>query len=210
MLWIVAALPAGAGAWMQEHRKGFLSFSGFYDETERFGGTIYLEYGLRPKLTIGAKVDASMVYGQVPNGSGFVFLRKPIPIERHEFKIAYEIGLGSTFAETYEPLLHTALSYGRGIKAWNKYGWIAIDGSVEWALHDGSDTRKLDTTVGLSVTDRFKVMMQVFVSDTDGNTTTTLAPSVVWQPRPTAPSFVVGIEDKDGILALKLGMWRSF
>ena len=53
-------------------------------------------------------------------------------------------------------------------------------------------------------------MMQVFVSETDGDVSTTLAPSVIWQPKPDAASVVFGIEGEDGTFALKLGLWRSF
>ncbi|APX13579.1 hypothetical protein [Tateyamaria omphalii] len=210
LLSIFGAWPAGAGAWMREHGTGFLSYSGVYQETGKLDGSVYLEYGLRPKLTLGAKVDMDMTYGRAGNGTGFLFLRKPILIKEREYKIAYELGIGSTFGDNSESLLRTVLSYGRGIKAWDRYGWLAIDGTVEWALGDGPDTLKLDTTFGLTLNDRFKVMMQMFVSDTDGETGPTLAPSIIWQPRPKAPSFVVGIEGKDGVLALKLGMWRSF
>ncbi|WP_147107301.1 hypothetical protein [Tateyamaria sp. syn59] len=195
---------------MREHRTGFLSYSGVYQETGKLDGSAYFEYGLRPKLTLGAKVDIDMTYGRPGNGSGFVFFRKPITLRDRNYKIAYEVGLGATFDDTSEPFVRTALSYGRSIKMWDRYGWLAIDGAVEWALDEGQDALKLDTTLGLSINDKFKVMMQVFVSETNGKTGTTLAPSVVWQPRPKAPSFVFGIEGKDGILALKLGMWRSF
>lgn len=207
LLWSQSAL---AGAWMQEHKQGFLSYSTVYDDTGRLDGTIYLEYGLRPKLTFGAKVDVDMTSGQVGDGTAFVFARKPIPTGDRAFKLAYDFGVGSTFGGETDPILRAGFSYGRGIKAWDKHGWLAIDAAAEWTIDDTPDTYKLDTTLGLALSDRFKVMMQVFVSETGGDVTTTLAPSLIWQPRPKAPSFVIGIEGEDGTFALKLGMWRSF
>ncbi|MBY5934773.1 hypothetical protein KUV51_17330 [Tateyamaria omphalii] len=195
---------------MQEHRKGFLSYSGVYEETGKLDGSVYLEYGLRPKLTLGAKIDVNMTSGRMGDGTGFLFFRKPVRTGERAYKIAYDIGLGSTFGGNSDPLLRTGLSYGRGIKMWDRYGWLAIDGAIEWALDDNPDMLKLDTTIGLNLNDRFKVMMQVFVSDTDGQTATTLAPSLVWQPKPKGRSFVFGVEGEDGIFALKLGIWRSF
>lgn len=206
-LWAHGAL---AGAWLQEHKSGFLSYSAVYDDTGRLDGSVYLEYGLRPKLTLGAKVDVDMTLGQIGDGTALVFARKPIPTGDRKFKLAYDIGIGATFGGETEPLLRAGLSYGRGIKAWDKYGWLAIDGALEMTLDDSPDTYKLDTTLGLTLNDRFKVMMQVFVSETGGELTTTLAPSLVWQPKPEAPSFVIGIEGEGGTLALKFGMWRSF
>ncbi|WP_299555460.1 hypothetical protein [uncultured Tateyamaria sp.] len=209
---LLLALAPGAqgGAWLQEHKKGFLSYSGVYEETGRLDGTLYAEYGFRPKLTLGVKVDVDMTQGRLGEGTAFVFMRKPIPTGEREYKLAYDIGIGSTFGLVMEPLLRTGLSYGRGIKLWDRHGWMAVDGAVEWAIDQGPDTLKLDSTLGLALNDRFKVMMQVFVTSADGDASATLAPSVIWQPKPDGASFVLGLEGEDGILALKLGMWRSF
>ncbi|WP_299649588.1 hypothetical protein [uncultured Tateyamaria sp.] len=208
---LLAGTGAMAGAWLQEHRKGFLSYSSVYEESGRLDGSLFIEYGLRPKLTLGAKVDVDMTSGRLGNGTAFVFLRKPIPTGEREYKLAYEIGVGSTFGIAMDPLLRTGLSYGKGIKVWEKYGWLAVDGAVEWAIDDGPNTLKIDSTFGLTLNDRFKVMMQVFVSSADGDVSTTLAPSLIWQPKkPKAPSIVVGIEGEEGVLALKFGMWQSF
>lgn len=210
LLLLALAPGAQAGAWLQEHKKGFLSYSGVYEETGRLDGTVYIEYGLRPKLTLGAKVDADMTQGQLGEGTAFVFIRKPIPTSKKNYKLAYDIGMGSTFGLATEPLLRTGVSYGRGITVKERHGWVAIDAAVEWAVNEGPDTLKLDSTVGLALNDRFKVMMQVFVTSADGNASATFAPSVIWQPRPDGASLVLGLEDEDGTLALKLGLWRSF
>ena len=77
LIWF-GATPATAGAWMQEHGKGFLSFSGVYSQTRALDGALFLEYGLRPRLTLGAKVDMDMTYGRMGDGTAFVFMRKPI------------------------------------------------------------------------------------------------------------------------------------
>lgn len=204
LLLMTLASGAQAGAWLQEHKKGFLSYSIVYEETGRLDGTFYAEYGARPKLTLGAKIDAQMTLGRLGGGTGFLFFRKPIPTGDRDYKLAYDIGIGGTFRMVMEPLLRTGLSYGRGIKLGERHGWVALDGAVEWALDEGPNTLKLDSTIGLGINDRFKVMMQVFATSADSNT------SVIWQPKPDGASFVLGVEDEDGILALKLGLWRSF
>lgn len=210
LLLILLAPSASAGAWLQEHGQGFLSFSGTYDELGRTDGTAYIEYGLRPKLTLGAKVDGNMVQGRLGDGAAFVFARKPIPTGERSFKLAYELGIGATFGAETQELVRTALSYGRGLTFGKRYGWLALDAIAELPLSDGTDTYKIDSTLGLTLNDRFKVMMQVFVSHSGGETATTLAPALIWQPQKDGASFVFGVEGEDGILALKLGLWSTF
>lgn len=207
---LVLADPAAGGAWLREDGTGFLAYSGVYNEDGRLDGSLYLEYGFRPKLTLGAKVDIDMTDGRAGDGTAFLFGRKAIPTGERRFKLAYEFGIGSTFGDDSEMLLRTGLSYGRGITLWNRNGWVAVDSAVEWALQDGNDTAKLDATFGLTLNHRFKVMMQAFYSETDGASTTTLAPSVIWQRNKETPSYQLGVEAKEGEFALKLGVWRTF
>lgn len=214
-LFLIAALmltqPANAGAWLRNEGTGFLSFGSTIDEFGRSFGSAYGEYGLRSKLTLGAKVDVDMTAGQIGNGSAYVFARKPIATGTHKYKLAYELGIGGTIEQDPSALLRTGLSYGRGYAAWDRAGWVAIDSALEWVESDDSFTVKLDSTVGITLSDRFKVMFQVFYSQTESEATTTLAPSLIWQPKPDIDrSYQLGIEAKDGVLGLKLGVWRSF
>ena len=204
------ATAAPAGAWLRAQGTGFVATSVLHSADGHSDSALYFEYGVRPKLTLGIKLDANMIYGQLSGGSGFAFARRPIPTGDRPYKLAYELGLGATLGTTTDPLVRTGLSYGRGIKWREKYGWFAMDFAVEWSLGDVPHTVKLDTTLGLGVTDRTKVMMQVFVSDTDSNTSFTLAPSLIWQPRPKRPSYQIGVEAEQGDVSLKLGLWQEF
>ncbi|WP_299287312.1 hypothetical protein [uncultured Tateyamaria sp.] len=206
----LAAYPADAGAWLREHKTGFLAFSGTVDENSETEGSVYAEYGLRPKLTLGFKGDANLPQGRLGEGSVFLFARLPIHTGDKPYKLAYEIGLGGTFGLDFEPMVRTGLSYGRGLSFGETSGWFAVDAAVEWAQGDASDIRKLDTTVGVNLSERFKVMMQVFYTGTDLGDFFTYAPSLIWQPTPKTPSFQIGVESDDGILSLKLGLWRTF
>jgi len=207
---LLVSRPVFAGAWLQEDGHAFLAYSVVYTEDNRLDGSLYAEYGLRPRLTLGLKVDVDMTNGQMGDGTAFVFARKPIGTGKRKFKLAYDFGLGSTFGGDMRPLLRTGLSYGRGFQLRDRDGWIGIDSAVEWAINDGSDTYKIDGTIGLALNDHFKVMVQCFVSLTGNDMTTTLAPSLIWQPGDKGQSFQFGLEGKDGVLALKIGMWRSF
>jgi hypothetical protein len=208
---LILAGPAAGGAWMRAEGTGFLAFSNVYSEVGTLDGGLYAEYGVRPNLTLGIKVDANMIQGRVGAGTAFVFMRRPVPMIDRPFQLAYELGIGSTFGTDTEALMLTGLSYGRGTRIGQYRGWLAVDGSVEWALGgNGSSTGKLDTTLGLTLSDRFKVMMQVFHSQTDSASSTTLAPSLIWQPRPDASSYQFGLENEGGAVAVKFGVWRSF
>lgn len=209
VLWCAAGM-ASAGAWMRAPGTGFLAFSTTHDDTGRTDGALYAEYGLRPKLTLGIKIDADMTRSIGEDGTAYVFARRPIPTGERAFKLAYDVGLGHTFGDTSGTVLRTGFSYGRGFKLSDRDGWIAVDAAVVWAEPGTDDTVKLDGTVGLALSDRFKVMLQVFGNRTGADSSVTLAPSLIWQRKEKAPSVVLGAETREGTLALKIGVWRSF
>lgn len=205
------ASHAHAGAWMREEGSVFLSFGANIDETGRAEGAIYAEYGLRPKLTLGLKIDVAMTDGRMGDGEAYVFARKPIPVGERDFKLAYEVGLGGTLGDDASGLVRVGFNYGRGIKLWDRNGWLAIDSALEWTTGDSELTGKLDSTLGLALNDRFKVMVQVFYIHTDAENSTTIGPSLIWTPKKDAAnSYHIGLESDDGVLGVKLGVWRSF
>ena len=204
------AVPAHAGAWLRAEGTGFLSTSVLQGEEGQSDGALFFEYGVRPQLTLGLKLDANMIAGRLGGGSGFVFARMPIETGERPFKLAYEIGLGATLDDQTDPLLRTGLSYGRGLKWRDHYGWLAVDFAVEWSLAGETHTGKLDTTMGFSISETTKLMMQVFVSSTETDANVTLAPSIIWQPRPKKPSYQLGLEAEKGELSLRLGLWQEF
>jgi len=206
-------LPACAGAWMREVGTTFLSFSTTIDEAGQTGGSIYVARGFRPKLTLGVKIDVDMLDGYVGDSTGYAFARKPISTGERPLKLAYEFGIGGTLGpdNAIVPLLRAGLSYGRGFTAWDKPGWVALDGAVEWEVDNGITTYKLDSTIGLTLSARFQVMMQVFLSQTENEVWTTIAPSVMWRPQKNGPTrYHFGLEKEDGVLAVRLGLWRTF
>jgi len=208
---LMLAEPAVAGAWMREVGSTFLSFSTAVDENDKLDGALFVEHGLRAKLTLGLQVDMDMTQGRMGDGAAFVFVRRPIPLGERRYEMAYEVGLGSTIGDDSTALLRVALSYGRGLSLWDKPGWAAVDAIVQWPTGDGDTTTKLDGTLGLNVSDRFQVMMQVFFSDTGSRQSTTLAPSVTWRATRDGPTrYQIGIEAEDGNLGFKLGVWRTF
>lgn len=209
-LFLLCATQAQSGARLREEGTAFLATSVLVSEDGESDGALFFEYGLRPKLTLGLKVDAAMTQGRVGGGSGFAFLRRPLPVGERDYKLAYELGLGATVGAETDPLLRTALSYGRGLTWRDHYGWLSVDFSVEWSLGGDTDTAKLDTTLGMGLGDQVKVMMQVFLSQTETQGSVTLAPSLIWQPKPDRPSYQIGFEAEDSTLSLRLGLWTEF
>lgn len=209
---LLPAQPADAGAWLREQGAAFLSFKTTIEQNGQRNAAVYAEYGARPKLTLGVKADVGMVHGFLSGGRAEVFVRKPFPLGKRNFKLAYELGLGGAFVQTVDPLLRVGLNLGKGLTLRKTSGWLAIDASVEWASTSDIATVKLDTTLGFNLSAHFKVMMQIFHTDSIVFTETTLAPSVIWTPNTDKGiSYQFGLETNDaGVLGATVGVWRSF
>lgn len=200
---------AVAGAWLREQGTGFLSTYVLQRQTGDSEVGLYMEYGFRPQLTLGLKLDGNITTGYLSNGSALVFGRKPIPRDSKQYKLSYTIGLGADQDTETKGFIRTQLSYGRGLTVGQRNGWIALDAIYDWSVAGQSDTIKLDSTIGLTMNPRYKLMMQVFVSHTD-DTAIKVAPSVVWQPGGADQSYQFGLEAEAGEVALRFGLWREF
>lgn len=217
ILWLFLglAMPASAGAWLRDQGAGFLSFGvtvfELDDTGERFEEqNLFAEYGLRENITIG--LSASIVDGM--GGEGQVFLRLPIRAPEGPAQLAAEFGLGATSdGINVDPYLKSGLSWGRGITVQDRNGWINIDGNAFIGI-DGSDNRmKIDTTLGLTLTDHVQIVGQSFVELTQGEDSHTILPSLVLKPGAGRTSYVVGYEHRSGARAskgVKFGLWRDF
>lgn len=151
-------LPATgqAGAWQREKGAGFLSLSGQYTRRypDVFGYgagndrylSVYGEYGLRPKLTIGIDL------GHDPDRDPrlFLFTQKPLRQTDHGWQVTYGTGTGLIGETSWSSL---RLSVGRGLSN----GWITADGEILFALPDPEASEseqnviydwKLDVTYG--------------------------------------------------------------
>lgn len=215
-LWLGAALPCAAGAWMRGEGEGFLSL-GFRFYEERDTGTqgveqnFFFEYGLWPRLTVGASAN----YTSGVKGEGQVFLRLPIRNDDRPAKLAAELGIGaeSTDGITFDPFLKAGLSWGRGLTIAGRSGWVNVDGAVQWASDDTPALFKLDTTLGITLSDRFRLMGQGFFEADEFGESLTVVPSVIYSPNWGQMKFVVGLEHKTGrdeSTGIKFGLWRDF
>ncbi|MEL7097288.1 MAG: hypothetical protein AAGM84_00530 [Pseudomonadota bacterium] len=209
LLW---AGPANAGPWLREAGTGFFALSGTVNERYEQGTSLYVDYGLRARLTIGAELDLTMPGAAPLSGSGRVFAR--MPLADGTWIASWHVGLGGRDLQgRLEPFASGGVSIGRGLNWKGRMGWLAFDTRVDLGT---SAVRqfKLDTTFGMQIGQRGKGMLQLFVTaDNAGDLHTTLAPSYVFTPKQGGPSYQLGLEakrSKKTELGLKLGLWRKF
>ncbi|SLN15270.1 hypothetical protein ROA7450_00335 [Roseovarius albus] len=197
-----------AGAWPREKGSVFLSYS-LEIETEapyQTYGTIYGEYGVTDKLTLGLDLGGD----DTVSDKAFVFARYPGKPAAVGILSAWEIAIG--MAEN-ELAFRPGVSIGRGIK------WVEIDG---WL---GLETRSIifsnglagdfeaDATLGLSVTKQSKLIFQLqgrippiepaYIK---------LAPSYIFEQRSgrhLEAGIITGVMGTDE-LKLKFGAWHHF
>lgn len=205
---------AFAGAWPRAKGTGFLSSSGTVTQSRDATGALYGEFGLSDRFTLGIDINAGMEQTGLPQGEGVVFLRWPLSAPEATNKWAAQIGIGARYEPLeFYPAVELGLSWGRGLQWRDNYGWAAVDMTFNVAKSPMDEITKLDLTIGMGVSPRFKVMGQAFFTQTEGTLYTTLAPSLLFSPEGSDSTYQLGVEyplDDDDEPRLKLGVWRSF
>lgn len=211
---LASAQIAQAGPWLREKGKGFAALSGNITREKDASGSAYLEYGLGEKVTIGADIFYGIDRTLQQSGSGIIFLRFPISKPDATHKWAWHVGLGARSQNTViTPAWEVGLSWGRGIKIGERYGWAVIDSSLNVPGSDLESRIKLDGTIGLGFGDHLKGMMQIFTTQQDGEIFAKFAPSLLVIPGKGAMTLQIGVEIPiagGGDTELKLGLWREF
>ncbi|EYD72204.1 hypothetical protein [Limimaricola hongkongensis] len=157
----LAGGAAQAGAWPREAGETFLSFGGIVALSEEDGAlsridpTIYLEYGLTERLTLG--LDG---YAADDGGSGNLFgwARLPLATGANGDVAAISAGAGAVLVDEddTEAAARLGLHWGRGIEE----GWLSIDAQALLALSSLSHEAKIDATWGQSLSPRWTGMLQ--------------------------------------------------
>lgn len=213
-VYLCGAPAANAGAWLREKGTSFTSVSftttWFRDTTN----SSYLEYGVRDDLTIGADIGYASTSNGTQSGYGAIFIRRPLGKNEGPNQWAYELGVGAAWVDDLTlPFVKTGISWGRGIKLYDKNGWMAVDASVAWDVSEGHHLTKIDTTVGINFTEITTGMVQLYVANLDGDSYASIAPSIVLKPRKSNFRFQIGAESQLGNLdntGVKFGLWREF
>ena len=225
ILGLASASPAPAGAWLRDKGASFNSTSIAINRSKDLSTSYYSEYGLSDSMTLGADIYYGVDRTFFQQGSGILFMRFPIGPTDQTHKLAVHVGVGARYLLGYfYPAAEVGLSWGRGIKWGERYGWVNVDTSFNKPLRDDPKNPylpestpnarvKLDATLGMGITENGKVMMQIFNTFEDGETYTTLAPSYVFSPGGGTVSVQIGAEfpvQSDGEASIKIGVWRTF
>ncbi|MGC3938439.1 hypothetical protein ACOTTU_11615 [Roseobacter sp. EG26] len=214
LLILASVQIALAGPWLREKGKGFASGSFNITQEKDTAGSAYLEYGLRDNVTLGADLFYGIDRTLQQSGSGIVFLRFPLSAPDATHKWAWHFGLGARSQnQVIEPAIEAGLSWGRGIKIGERYGWAVVDSSINVPGSTLETRVKLDGTVGLGLSDHWKVMMQVFNTYQDSDLFTKVAPSILIVPGTGNYTLQIGTEVPaigGGDTEFKIGVWLEF
>lgn len=230
-LWLPAQLDAGP--WPREKGSGFLSFSLELWESDlpdlpHYYGSTFFEYGLSDRLTLGSK------YAMGSEAGTLFDLRLGVSlVQNRPYALSLELAVGERNTDRFllvpelepsetvsAPFSQVGLAYGRGFTLGDRNGWVSTELSVITPL--GHETPELglggtlwqwDTTVGLTLDNRWKLMAQVFALQADdGTSVIKLAPGMAI-PLSAHVHIELGARiltnDLEGS-ALALGLWQDF
>lgn len=220
-LWALAVVggEANAGAWQRAEGALYASASarlswpkdlvshGSLDPNGQYY-TLYMEYGLTDRVTLGLDMGRS-VSGA---GKSIGFVQLPVRNKEKGLKVSAALGLGQIEGD---PVIRPGLSVGLG----HKWGWINADGFAEVGINSDETDFKLDVTFGFNapshrfLRDGTKLIVQFQSGAPYGDAMfVRLAPSVVVPLRNNLSIEVGGswgIFGDDNFGAL-LGLWSDF
>ena len=211
ILGITCATSAAAGPWLRDEGTGFLAFSSELHGSTNVEGGIYAEYGLRPNITLGGKINVEMGPLGIGDQEILAFVRQPFGPKDKPWLAAYDLGLGYRRGNnTDETVAYIGVTVGRGFAWRGKNGWLTFDTSMEQPFGTASALYKIDSTLGISLHDHWKGMFQIFIAASEDDTDATLAPSVIWSPKNGKNSYQFGLELEEGRVSARLSLWRDF
>lgn len=163
--------------------------------------TLYLEYGLTPRWTLGLDLGRSVSGADKTIG----FARVALPDGPYGAKLSTQLGIG---ALADAAVVRPGLSIGWGVES----GWIAIDAVAEMVRDQGTDW-KLDVTWGRKRRNDHMVILQIQMGAPARDPAfARLAPSYVW-PTSTRYMLEAGVTyglRGDSSMGIKLGVWAHF
>lgn len=226
ILLIIVALPttAQAGAWLREKGTAFLSWSNTIsarsDSRYATDTSLYAEYGLTPRLTVG--FDG---YLGAPGkaSEALLFMRFPLGRQDRPARMALTFGVGAKSipnpwgTTTEQALVKAGFSWGRGLKR----GWLAFDASVTGVTHSSifvpqqaGTNFSADFTFGQKPSDKIMLIWQLQTGKTtNGPAYAKFTPSLVWSFGSGKNSVEIGLVHGltgDKTQSLKLGFWKNF
>ena len=223
LLLLLAPHTLQAGAWPRAPGEFFVSTSytlttgartliGATQDVRSYG-SIYAEYGLTPKWTVG--LDAGTGRGEEDRVSAaLAFVRYPVWKSGGGQWLAANLGIG-TLQDSDGPQsrVRPGLDWGRGFSSSWGDGWAGVETSVEWRHPSGDIVVKADLTAGLKPDDRWMLILQLQSGHYPGEETIVrLAPSVV-RRLGAASHLQLGLVAPlagDDAVGAKLATWFTF
>lgn len=222
---LVLPVPAQAGAWLREKGAVFLAWSNsistLSSDAYSMDMSLYAEYGLTPRLTVGFD---GFLGGDGVASEAYLFMRFPISKKQRSSQTALSFGVGYKSIPnpwgtvTKQTRAKLGFSWGRGLKK----GWLAFDTSASVLLQtslvvpgqDGTNY-SADFTWGQKPSERLMLIWQLQSGKTtNGPFFAKFTPSVVWafgekRNNNIEVGLIKGLTGSD-VQSVKLGFWKSF
>ena len=204
---LIFAQLAAASPWLRPEGSQLLTFSIEISDTDgEFFGAAYYELGYRDRMTLGfdfGTTDRDL-------DKAILFAKFPVRQSVKNFNTSAQIGIGLA---DQDAVLRPGFSIGRGLVLNDKSGWISVDTLAPISVSDGSFQLKTDVTIGLDLSDRSLLLLQLQTGYELGNVEyVKLAPSFVLS-LPSGQRLELGVLtglEGSTDFALKLGLWNEF
>lgn len=214
---LMFATAAAAGPWPRGEGKVFLSvgYEGQVDLDQlplvaiTQGGTLYAEYGVGTRTTLGLDVFTDFQVGH----SAILFLRRTVTAGHRTNQFAVSLGAGRRSDRTgRQSLVSVGASWGRGFSSRWSEGWATIETQAQY-WDRGELALKLDATLGLKPSADWMLIGQAQFADYPGADTTARIQASVVRHLGKRLSIEMGVvagvmNDKRAGLTVKL--WSAF
>ena len=171
--------------------------------------SIYGEYGWRPTLTLGAKIDRTLTGDTTTAG----FVRWHLSPTHAPLQIATEVVIGRIETQgAEEPSAALAGTVGRGFSSQWGNGWAEADLRATRRMRSGTAWGNLDLTLGLAFSEKGKIYVQSRTFIDRHDSTTILAPAWL-RALPFGMTAKLGLawEVGSGLPpGLEIGTWFEF
>ncbi len=214
-LLVSVASEATAGAWVQPPGGAFLAVSatGYASSGgEDTTSSLYAEYGLLPRLTVGLDANSRAMAAMDSFGHALVFARVPLTAGDRPVRTAAELALGAYHADRRSrPMLRLKGSLGYGFSSSVGSGWLNLDAEYE-RIRAASAAYKLNATIGLSDGPGVRPLLEIETWKRRASPLIwTMTASAMWSQGP-ATTWVIGLRRRspDAAVGVRLALWRRF
>ena len=228
LILVLLAQAAAAGPWPRAEDAVFVALSTERDRDDNSYSSLYAEYGLGPRSTLGFELG----HTDVGETTAMLWYQKSLDGGQGPYRLSYSMGFGAIRRDgEILPLSQAALMLGRGFSGPWDGGWMTVEArvkvagkteeitvrkgltQVEYAYLTPEIVGKLDLTVGIRPRPAWALVNQLRLETRkDSDFQAKLASSVVYDiPGPARLEMgVVGPLAGPSEPAIKIGTWLEF